>query len=421
MLKNNSMRTKIVFTGFAPNVTLKDIGISLSYMLPWKWGGLSEGNNTAQCEKLIGEYFGENRKAVMFDSGRSALYAALTALGVGEGDEVIVQAFTCVVVINAITRTGAKPVYVDIDETYNIDPHVLEQKINSKTKIIIVQHTFGTPAQIELIKNVAQTHGLRIVEDCAHALGARHNNKLLGAFGDIAMLSFSTDKVISCVRGGAILTNDHELYKACANLQKSLPIVPKREVLRHLLYFPLFFIGRLTYGIGIGKIFLFMVKKIGLTSRIIEDAEKEGEWPPLYPAQFPNALGEMLIHQLGEVDFINRKRVEIANIYTKKINNKAIIKPNRNDESIYLRYAIQVQDPRACARKAKQKGIILGDWYQTIVAPQDVHMARMNYTLGSCPKAEYAAQHVLNLPTDRHTGADDIQRIIDFCNTYVGG
>lgn len=130
--------------------------------------------------------------ASSFWKGRVALYAILKALGIGEGDEVLVEGFTCVVVPNAVIFAGAKPVYIAPDpKTYNMDVSQIETAITSKTKAIIVQHTFGLPADMDSILNIAKKYNLRVIEDCAPALGAIYKGRKVGTFGDAAFLVLS--------------------------------------------------------------------------------------------------------------------------------------------------------------------------------------------------------------------------------------
>ena len=124
------------------------------------------------------------------NSGRSALMLILKALDIKAHDEIIVQAFTCNAVINPILQKKAKPIYIDVDKTLNIDPKKIEARITKKTKAIIIQHTFGYPAEIEEIQKIAKKHNLFLIEDCAHALGAKYNNEYCGTFGDVAFFSF---------------------------------------------------------------------------------------------------------------------------------------------------------------------------------------------------------------------------------------
>ena len=120
---------------------------------------------------------------------------------IGEGDEVLVQAFTCVAVPNSVLWAQATPVYADIDATLNIDPIDVEKKITNRTKAIIVQHTFGIPADMDALVALAKKHNILLIEDCAHSLGATYKGKKVGTFGDAAFFSFGRDKVVSSVFG----------------------------------------------------------------------------------------------------------------------------------------------------------------------------------------------------------------------------
>src|SRR3989338_776448 len=199
---------KPLFTGFAPHITARDTFIALSFLLfPWKWFRMRRGDAPKKVEAWLQKYF-DCGKVFTFDSGRSALYFALKACRVGEDDEVIVQAYTCLVVVNAIRWTGAEPVFVDIRTDYTMNPEDARKKITEKTKVLIIQHTFGTPADLESLVQLGKEKNVKIIEDCAHSLGVRHNGQLTGTFGDIGVVSFGSDKVISCVRGGGVITQD---------------------------------------------------------------------------------------------------------------------------------------------------------------------------------------------------------------------
>ena len=155
----------------------------------------------------LDKYF--KTKVYPVNSGRSAIYTILKSVGIGQGDEVIIQAYTCNAVPNPILWTGAVPKYTDIDEsTLNISIEDLEKKISIKTKAIILQHTLGRPGPIEETVKIAQKHNLLLIEDCAHSLGAEYKGKKLGTFGDLSIISFGREKVISSLAGGAILINN---------------------------------------------------------------------------------------------------------------------------------------------------------------------------------------------------------------------
>ena len=133
-------------------------------------------------------------------NARSALYHGIRALGIGSWDEIILQAYTCVSVPNAIIATGAKPIYCDIDpDTLNIDPHKIIQLITPKTKAILIQHTFWISADIQSIQTICTDHHLMLIEDVCHALWWTYQWQKLGTFWDIAIFSFGRDKIISSV------------------------------------------------------------------------------------------------------------------------------------------------------------------------------------------------------------------------------
>ncbi len=147
-------------------------------------------------------------------SGTSALKVALTALGVGPGDEVITQGFTFVATWEAIFEVGAIPVFTEVDETLNMDPADLKRKITDKTKCIIPVHMLGAQARIEEIVAIAKEHSLLVLEDTAQATGARIKGRHLGTFGNCGTFSFDAVKTITTGEGGMIITDDQELWRS---------------------------------------------------------------------------------------------------------------------------------------------------------------------------------------------------------------
>ncbi|KXK11813.1 MAG: L-glutamine:2-deoxy-scyllo-inosose aminotransferase [Microgenomates bacterium OLB23] len=142
-----------------------------------------------------------------------------------EGDEVLLQGFTCVAVPNAVVWNGLKPVFVDVDDHYNLVDD-LESYIGPNTKAIIVQHTFGIAANMKAIALAAKKHNLFIIEDCAHALGGMYASQPLGSFGDVSIVSFGRDKVVSSVFGGAALTKNKTVAAALSSFEKNLEPAP---------------------------------------------------------------------------------------------------------------------------------------------------------------------------------------------------
>lgn len=409
--------SKTIFTGFAPNMDKADIGEALAFLLlPWRWKQWQSGSSPLKLEAQLAGYLDVSH-VIALDSGRTALYAAMKALDVHVGDEVIVQSFTCVVVTNAIRYLGATPVFVDINESYTADPTSIAEAITDNTKAIIVQHTFGTPADIEAIIDLAHTNGIAVIEDCAHAVGARHNGKLLGTLGDVSIMSFGSDKVISSVRGGAVVTNREDIAKQVRAFQSSLPKTSRFKIFQHLIQYPLFYLGKTWYHIGIGKWVLALAKKTHLLYRFVYTQEKHGKIVPFFPSQLANALATIGIAQLQQIDEKNRHRKKIAQVYADSLpRTNGMV---HNTESLYLRYPLFVSDRETVLRASKEKGIILGNWYDAVIAPKDIDPSITGYVEGSCPQAEYAAAHIINLPTNQHITPADALRIATLLKPYV--
>ena len=173
---------------------------------------LSTGPKIKEFEEKFAQYVG-SKYAVAVNSGTAALHCACLAAELEEGDEVITTPLSFVATSNVILYCKAKPVFVDIDEnTFNIDVNKIEEKITTKTKAIIPVHFAGTPCDMEKIKEIANKYKLILIEDAAHALGAKYKNRNIGQIGDMTTFSFHPVKHITTGEGGMITTDNKELY-----------------------------------------------------------------------------------------------------------------------------------------------------------------------------------------------------------------
>lgn len=153
--------------------------------------------------------------ALAVNSGTSALFIAMAALGIGPGDEVIVPGFTFVASISSIAYAHAVPVLAEIDETFNLDPEDVRRKITPRTKAIMAVHMMGNPARLDELKTIADEHDLFLIEDCAQAFGATYKGQAIGSIGHVGTFSFNVYKTITAGDGGLIITKDEEIYKRC--------------------------------------------------------------------------------------------------------------------------------------------------------------------------------------------------------------
>jgi dTDP-4-amino-4,6-dideoxygalactose transaminase len=267
---------------------------------------------------------------------------------------------------------------------------------------------------------IAKENNLKVIEDCAHSFGARHNGQLIGTFGDVGMFSFGSDKNVSCVRGGALVTGDDDLAKKIEEFRKRLPLSRRVKVIQHLLHFPFFTLNKPLYNLGIGKCKLWLAKKLNLINKIIYPPEKIGKQVLFYPSFLPNSLARILLNQLEHITQTTEHRQMIAKIYNNEIDgNKEITKPEWSDESVWLRYTLLVKNPQELHARAKKEGIILGNWYDCPVAPCDIDTSATDYVLGSCPDDEKLSQMSINLPTDPCITEKDARRVIKIINTFA--
>lgn len=176
-----------------------------------KSGWLTQGVAVWTFEQQFAMYLGV-KHAVAVNNGTTALHLALLALSIGPGDEVIVPATTFIATVNAVTYTGAKPVIVDVDPvTWTLDPIAVRRAITPKTRLILPVHLYGVPADLVTLGEIADEHGLFVIEDAAEALGARHQGRLVGSIGKLGTFSFYGNKTITTGEGGMITTNDDDV------------------------------------------------------------------------------------------------------------------------------------------------------------------------------------------------------------------
>lgn len=194
----------------APDITPAEIDAVTEVL---RTSRLSLGPKLGEFEHSMAQYIGAGH-AVGVSSGTAGLHLCVRALGIGEGDEVIVPSFTFVAVANAVRYERATPVFADIDAaTLNMDPARVEAAITSRTRAIVVVHTFGVPAEMDAILEIARRHGLAVIEDACEAIGAEYRGRRVGGFGDAAVFAFYPNKQITTGEGGMVVMRDEKLAR----------------------------------------------------------------------------------------------------------------------------------------------------------------------------------------------------------------
>ncbi len=433
---------KPISISLSPNTEKDDIWLALKMI----WRIILRGtkpSKTQNCTKKLEHKFRNYlniKQAISFNSGRSAFFAILNSLELNPNDKVLVQAFTCNAAINPIIWAGLKPVYVDCDEkTFNIDIEDLERKIIHSTnssqapKVLMVQHTFGLPADMDKILKICEQNNLILIEDCAHSLGATYREKKVGTFGRAAFFSFSRDKIISSVYGGIAITNDIHLAGKIRAFQQKIGYPSCVWIIQQLLH-PILMNWLILpiYGFscpasralnalkarhfGIGKYLLILFQWLHILSKAVHWKEKRGRKPSYFPKQMPTALACLALNQFKKLDKFNQHRKKITNFYFEKLKRTCFKLPEipKNCAPVFLRFTIKHPKAHQIIKKAWQENILIGDWYTSPIAPYDTKLDKLQYKLGLCPTATKLAQETLNLPTHINISKKQAQKIIDF-------
>lgn len=407
---------KPIFISLSPNVEKDDLSLVERLILqPRKW---KNGMATAQLEKSFRDYF-KVSEAIAFNSGRSAFLAILRALDIKKGDEVLLQAFTCNAAVNPILKIGAKPVFIDIDESFNIQPEDLRKKITNKSKAIVVQHTFGVPAKMREIMTIAKENNLLVIEDVAHGLGSKYNGKFCGTFGDASFFSFGRDKIISSVFGGMAIAKNKNIVEKIRDYQREIDYPSHIWILQQLLHPILinyFVLPGFYLNSFLGKLLLVFFQKFKILSKAVYEKEKEGELANYFPKKLPNALALLACHQFEKLDRLNNHRKNMVAIYNSYGFDAQRI--NQDTEPVFMRFSVLVGNTDEKLETFRKKKIFLNDgWRKSSVVPKGTDLAKMNY-LGDCKRAEDVANRIINLPTHINISEDQVVNIAKILRFY---
>jgi dTDP-4-amino-4,6-dideoxygalactose transaminase len=398
---------KTIFTAASPNTQFDDVLVALrTFYSPWTWNSKSTLNKFATVLK---SYL--NIKNIEFvDSGRAALYVILQSIGINEGDEVILPSYTCVVVANSVVWSGARPIYLDSNQQdFNADYNLIRTTITPKTKALLVQHTFGKRVDVDSIRNILKNlnrEDIIIIEDFAHIIQREINLK-----GDIGFLTFGIEKVISTVRGGAIISNEDKIISKASEIIQTLAKMSTLTIIQALFnvkfwYFviPLHSIslGRFSLGSLLRRIWV----KIGLLNILTQDSEEVGIRPKGFPTKYSPALANLGLKQLEKLDKYNSYRNTIANIYNEHLSNISDNDSNSKNR-VYLRYPIKLKTQEEYNKVwelCRSQNIFLGNWFFNPLFSNHTSLKkyeRLNYKREDYPRTEENCKFILNLPTNR--------------------
>lgn len=404
-----------IVTSLSPNAEHDDIRLAASLLFqPWTW---QEGAAINDLEQSIGAFF--RSQAFTFESGRSALCAAIQALDIPKNSEIILQAFTCVAVPNSIRWANCIPTYADVDpNTFTLEATTIEPLITPNTRALLIQHTFGIPADMDALTALAKKHNLLIIEDCAHSFGSRWNGQLPGTFGDVSILSFGRDKSLSSVFGGVALTRRPDIAARLKTLQQQAPIPPRTWIARQLFHPIALAISRKTYDFfSFGKLFLEVCKRLHLISKAFEPTERRGGHPSWAHHRLANALAALALHQWKKRERFDAHRRKIAAIYQKELHSSCIQPhPPEHADPVFLRYPIRTKHRDQILKEAAAARIELGDWYVAPVAPRGIDEQAVLYDRSKTPNAVILSEEMINLPTHINISEEDARKISRIVN-----
>ena len=347
----------------------------------------------------------------LFWKGRVALYAILKAMGVSEGDEVILPAFTCVVVPNAILYLGAKPVYVDIDpHTYTIDPVLIEKKINARTRVILAQNTFGLSADLQPILALARKYDLKVVEDCAHGFGGSYMSQPNGSVADAAFFSTQWNKPFSTGIGGMGLVRDEAIAAKVREIEMSAvkPSWKDEMMLRSLITVRESLLTPALYWSAL-KMYRYLSSK----NLLIGSSQGSELSRPVFEHAFVKGMSGVQakrgVKALAGIAKNIRHRKSIAQRYNELLSGFGIpsVAEPSNAVHTFIKYPLLVNAREEFMKKAEKSEIEISDWFNSPIHPIQTDFDWWQYKHGENPLAERASAMMVNLPT--HSGIDDKQ------------
>jgi dTDP-4-amino-4,6-dideoxygalactose transaminase len=375
-------------------------------------------NVELRYQSRIAEYLHIDAEQVsLYWKGRVALYTVLKAMGIGPGDEVVLPAFTCVVVPNAILYLGATPIYVDINPTVLCcSAEQIEQVLTPKTKAILIQNMLGLSFEVEEIVSMAKAKGIYTIEDCTHGFGGKHQGVFNGLRSDASFFSSQWNKPFSTGIGGMLVVNNRDLLQS-VNLLKSYLIKPSTKdqfILFILIWARTYLLKGFTYWTFL-RMYRWLSKK-GVVVGSSSASELEGiHMPKDYVKGMSKVQCRAGIKALSNLEQVISQRKNSGILVHEWLTSqgKTTVPAEHLAQHAFLKYPMLVKDRELFLQHAEKEKIPLGDWFISPLHPVLDSLEPWGLEVSNVPNAVYISKHIVNLPL-----GVPVHRLINFLELY---
>lgn len=375
---------------------------------------ISQGPHLARFEEEFARFIGV-RYALGVSSGRAALYLALSSLGLKEGDEVMMPAYTFHVVPQVVRACGLKPLFLDVDpDTCNLNISRIPRQLTPRTRVLMVTHMFGQPCDMKAVLKIVKERGLKLIEDSAHACGAEYQGKKVGSFGDFSLFSFGVGKNMPCFGGGMLVTDNPELWKQVQGMigdPSDLPSAPLKGLWGEV------WSTSLTYFATRPRIFTYLVYPILRLLDLFGSSRLDGEagrevvttevLSSHYRTRMSNLQAAVGLGQLARLEEVNRRVRENAAFLRRELSGVNGIKSPVVIDGVlptFLYYRVQVENRPSFRRRLLR--------YRVDTTPDDMSacsaMPLFADLRASCPIAEQLPDRMVEIPNNANLKAKDL-------------
>ncbi len=406
------MKTRV--PRFSPSFSVVELGAALK--------ALAVGDDRGKVEAFehaFARYIGV-KHAVMVGSARMGAYLVMKGWGLEPGDEVMLPGFTYFSIPSILLPLGIRPVFVDVDPgTFLMDPEDFERKLTGRTRVVVPTHLYGFPCAMDPILKAAWGAGVKVLEDCAQATGARYHGKRVGSFGDAAYYTFGLTKNITTLKGGMVTTDDDDLAEFLHREMARRDRTPLEPLVKELA------VGVAMMAVTDPRVYPFTLHPVvrrlhGWTGRdILHDLFEEA--PVLYeeePGWFRTSNARAVqaavgLVQLSRIDRLNGMRTAHGRFLLEHLSHVSGLEVPRfvsGAEPIFMSFPIRVSDPGAVAKRLLDRGIDSTRGYMSDCSRLPILQGKVT---GECPHAAEVERQILHIPVHPNLTRRDLNHVAE--------